>query len=115
QSLLNALASRGILLGVASKNNPDLVKKAFERTDLVVKPQNLFPVEAHWQPKVESIERTLRTWNIGAESVVFVDDNPLELEQVKSRFPTMECVEFRKDDPALLVVLNDRFAKRRIL
>jgi len=45
---------------------------------------------------------------------VFVDDNPLELEQVKSAYPTMECIQFREDDARFLTGLRDRFAKREI-
>jgi len=37
QSLLAALAEHGILVGVASKNDPAVVEKAFERTDLLLK------------------------------------------------------------------------------
>lgn len=115
QTLLNAFAERGTLVAVASKNSVDLVQEAFQRPDLAVKPEIFFPLEVHWGPKAESVERILRAWNIGPESVVFVDDNLLELEQIKQAFPAMECVEFRKDDPTLLVRLQDRFSKRRIL
>jgi FkbH-like protein len=103
-----------VLIGVASKNDEALVRKALERPDLVVNPQHLFPVEAHWRPKIESIRRTLDTWNIAADSVVFVDDNPLELEQVTAEFPQMECLAFRMDDAQFLLDLRDRFAKRAI-
>ena len=103
-----------MLIGVASKNDEALVRKALERPDLVVNPQHLFPVEAHWRPKIESIRRTLDTWNIAADSVVFVDDNPLELEQVTAEFPQMECLAFRMDDAQFLLDLRDRFAKRAI-
>lgn len=114
QHLMNLLAEAGILLGVASKNDAGLVDKALTRPDLVIKPQNLFPIEAHWRPKVESVERILKAWNIGADSVVFVDDNLLELEHAKMAFPEMECLEFRKDDARFLVELRDRFGKREV-
>ena len=100
QQVLNTLGSSGVLIGVASKNDEALVRKALERPDLVVNPQHLFPIEAHWRPKVEGTDwRTLDAWNIAADSVVFIDDNPLELEQVKAEFPQMECLAFRMDDP----------------
>jgi FkbH-like protein len=114
QELLNLLAGAGILIGVASKNDADLVRQALERRDLVVERSILFPIEAHWQPKAESIARTLEAWNIGADSVVFVDDNPLEIEQIKATFPSMECILFRRDDPSFLYELRDRFGKRAI-
>ncbi|HVH71160.1 MAG TPA: HAD-IIIC family phosphatase, partial [Candidatus Dormibacteraeota bacterium] len=114
QQVLNVLAEAGILLGVASKNDRALVDKALGRRDLVVKPEHLFPLEAHWGPKVESIGRILEAWNVAADSVVLVDDNPLELEQVKAAFPGVACLQFRKDDARFLVELRDRFAKREI-
>jgi FkbH-like protein len=114
QRLLNALAEAGVLIGVASKNDALLVHEAFRREDLVIDPGHLFPIEAHWQPKLQSIERILTTWNISADSVVFVDDSRLELEQVKQAFPAMQCVEFRRDDAEFLIELRDRFGRREI-
>jgi FkbH-like protein len=114
QRVLNLLAGAGVLVGVASKNDAELVHEAFARRDLVVDPAQLFPIEAHWHPKVQSIARILKTWNVGADSVVFVDDNRLELEQAKQAFPAMECLEFRRDDAAFLVELRDRFGRREL-
>jgi FkbH-like protein len=114
QNLLNSLAEAGILLGVATKNDAGLVGEALTRKDLVIQPQHLFPIEAHWHPKGESVERILEAWNVAPESVVFVDDNPLELEQVKRAFPTIECLQFRKDEAGFLVELRDRCGKREI-
>ena len=114
QNLLNTLAEAGVLLAVASKNDAGLVDKALTRADLVVGRNHLFPIEAHWGPKAKSVERILEAWNVGADSVVFVDDNPLELEQVRTAFPTLECVEFHKDDAAWLRELGDSFAKREV-
>ena len=114
QFLLNQLAEAGAMIGVASKNDADLVHTALKREDLIINPKHLFPVEAHWQPKPESIERILAAWNIGADSVVFVDDDPLQLMHVKAAFPAMECLEFRKDDAKFLIDLHDLFGKREI-
>jgi FkbH-like protein len=114
QQLLNVLAGAGVLLGVASKNDAGLVDKALARRDLVVEPRHLFPIEVHWRPKPESVERILEAWNVGPDCVVFVDDDPLELAQMKAAFPAMECLEFRKDDARFLLELRDRFGKREI-
>ncbi len=114
QELLNCLAGAGVLIGVASKNDEALVREALKRADLAVKPSSLFPIEANWQPKAESIARILEAWNIGADSVVFVDDNPLEIEQVKAAFPAIECIGFQRDDPALFDILREHFGKRAV-
>jgi FkbH-like protein len=114
QELLNSLAGAGTLIGVASKNDPDLVRDALKRSDLAVRPSILFPIEAHWESKVQSVARIIEAWNIGSDSVVFVDDNPLEIEQIKTAFPDVECVAFRKDDATLLETLRRHFGKRAV-
>jgi len=111
QTLLNAFAERGTLVAVASKNSVDLVHEAFQRPDLAVKPEIFFPLEVHWGPKAESVERILRAWNIGPESVVFVDDNLLELEQIKPHVMS-RYLEHLKTTPITrntrVVVVNHR-------
>ena len=118
QKTLASLAESGILVGIASKNDPDLVRVALNRGDLLIPPASLFPVEAHWSPKSESVGRIIRTWNIGADAVVFVDDSALELAEVAESHPGIETLQFRKDDPAsvleLLWTLRRRFGKSEI-
>ena len=118
QKLLAALAEEGVLIGVASKNDPAVVERTFEREDLLLRADRIFPVEAHWGAKSGSIERILRTWNISADSVVFVDDSAMELAEVAAAHPGMECLLFPKADYAaayrLLRRLRDLFGKPRI-
>jgi FkbH-like protein len=118
QQVLRALADQGVLVAIASKNSPELVAQALDRTDLIMPKDRMFPIEVHWKPKSESVGRILRTWNIGADSVVFVDDSPMEVAEVKAAYPDIECLLFPKNDPAaldaLLRRLRDLFGKSRI-
>jgi FkbH-like protein len=98
QQFLGSLASAGVLLGVASKNDPTLIEMAFGRKDLLVSRDCIFPFVVHWNPKSGSVQRILETWNIGSDSVVFIDDSPMEVAEVKAAFPDMECLVFPKDD-----------------
>jgi FkbH-like protein len=98
QKLLASLAECGTLIAVASKNDPAVVEKAFARKDLLLRPEQVFPIEVHWHAKSGSVGRILETWNIGAESVIFVDDSPMELAEVAAAHPGIECVLFPKDD-----------------
>ncbi len=115
QQFLQSLADDGVLLAVASKNDWNLVEECLARPDLLLKRESIFPIEAHWQPKAESVERILRTWNIGPESVVFVDDNSWEIEAMQMAFPQMECRTFPASDvgklPTFLRDLTDLFGK----
>ena len=118
QQLLASLAESGVLIAIASKNDPKIVETALRREDLLIKPAQIFPVEASWGAKSKSIESILKAWNVGADSVVFVDDSPLELAEVSEKFPTLECLPFPSADPtaimALLHHLRSRFGKEDI-
>jgi len=118
QKLLASLADAGTLIAVASKNDPAVVEKAFERSDLLLRPQQVFPIEVHWNAKSGSVGRILETWNIGADSVIFVDDSPMELAEVAAAHPGIECVLFPKDDHnaclAMMRHLRDRCGKEHI-
>jgi FkbH-like protein len=115
QQFLASLASAGIMAAVASKNEPALVQQAFEREDLLIDKQSFHPMDVHWGPKSESVRRILKTWNVAADSVVFIDDSPMELAEVKAAFPDMECLVFPKTDYQafwqLLRRLRDAFGK----
>jgi len=118
QKLLASLADSGTLIAVASKNDPAVVEKAFERKDLLLSPAQVFPVEVHWNAKSGSVGRILETWNISADSVIFVDDSAMELAEVAAAHPGIECVVFPKDDYnaclAMLRLLRDRCGKQRV-
>lgn len=105
QQFLQSLAEDGILLAVASKNDSQGVEQAFRRADLLLRPESLFPIEAHWSPKPESAARILQAWNIGEDSVVFLDDSPMEVAAMRMAFPKMDCREFPAGDPAAFAAL----------
>jgi FkbH-like protein len=115
QQILGSLAGAGVLLGVASKNDSAVVERAFERSDLLLSKADIFPFETNWSLKSESVGRILKTWNVSADSVVFVDDSPMEVAEVQAAFPAMECIVFPKDDSSgtleLFKRLRDLFGK----
>jgi FkbH-like protein len=117
QVLLASLADEGVLVAVASKNSASVAAEGLARRDLLLDADKLFPKEIHWEPKSRSVERILAAWNIGADSVVFVDDSEHELAEVRAAFPQVQCIQFPANDPAAavdcVVRLRDVFAKQR--
>jgi FkbH-like protein len=118
QQLLASLAHSGVLVAIASKNDPELVQSALKRPDILLEGSQIFPVEAGWGVKSDAVGRILEAWNIGADSVVFVDDSPMELAEVSEKHPSIECFQFPADDPAgivtLLSQLRARFGKNGV-
>ena len=115
QKMLSALADNGVLVGVASKNELDLVTEAFKRSDILLSAAAVFPIEANWGTKSSSVGRILQAWNIGPDAAVFIDDSAMELSEVQSLYPEMTCLRFPVNDPAgiwqLLHTLRDLFGK----
>ena len=103
------------MIGVASKNDAGLVEQAFERPDLLLSKEDVFPFVVHWASKTGSIRHILNTWNIAADAAVFIDDNLAEIAEVQAAFPEMTCKLFPRNDPAaiwrLLHELRDLFGK----
>jgi len=117
QQLLNSLGEQGILIGVASKNEKDVVSKALARSDILLDQTFVYPVEAHWQAKSFSVARILEIWNVLPDSVVYIDDNPMELEEVRTRFPTIRTFQFPgnvSDAFAMLSEIRDLVHKESI-
>ncbi len=119
QRMLGTLASEGVLLAIASKNDSSLVESALGRNDLALSPTAFFPVEVSWGAKSQAVARILKAWNVGPDSVVFVDDSPLELAEVKASHPQIECMQFPTKNAAaiyeLTLRLRDLFGKSAIL
>jgi len=115
QRFLESLATAGVLLAAASKNDSSLVEHALARKDILLPRDALFPLEIDWGPKSASVRRILKQWNIAPDDVVFIDDSPMEVAEVHAAFPQMECVVFPKSDYQplweFLKQLRDRFGK----
>ena len=64
------------------------------------------------------MQEIIRIWNINADSIVFVDDSPMELSEVQAAHPKITCLQFHPKDPALvwdlLCQLRDLFGKPAI-
>ncbi len=118
QQLLASLADSGVLLGVASKNDQSVVEEAFGRRDIILTKRQVFPIAAGWSSKAKATTQILETWNIGPEDVVFVDDSPTEIAEMRAAHPAIECILFPGDDPdagyELLPAIRDRFGRRTV-
>ena len=73
-----SLRNRGVLLAVCSKNNEETAKLGFEHPDSVLKLEHVSCFKANWEPKPDNILAIAKELNLGADSFVFVDDNPAE-------------------------------------
>jgi FkbH-like protein len=88
------LRRRGVILAVASKNNPADVDEIFARhQSMVLRKEHFADMQVHWEPKSVSLTRIAKNLAIGLEHIVFADDNPAECEQVRGALPGVTVIQ----------------------
>lgn len=98
QRALLDLHRRGVILAVASKNDPSEALEVLERhPGNLLRREHFAALEIGWNPKPESLRRIAAELNIGLDSLVFVDDNPAEREAVRRELPQVLVVELSQD------------------
>jgi len=102
QKRIKDLKDQGVLLTVVSKNNEeDALEAIREHPDMVLREDDFVIIKANWEPKAVNIQNIAKELNIGLDSLVFIDDNPIERESVKNTFPEVNVPDFPKDTSML--------------
>jgi FkbH-like protein len=101
QRFLKELKRRGIILAVVSKNDEHNALAPFrEHPNMVLKEDDIAVFVANWENKADNIRTIQSVLNIGFDSMVFIDDNPMERDLVRQFLPEVVIPEL-SDDPAL--------------
>lgn len=107
QKMARNYRDRGILLCVASKNTHEIALDAFRRhPEMILHEDDITLFEINWQSKADSIRKMARTLNLGLESFVFLDDNPVERKQVRDDLPAVAVPELPTDPTLWLPVFQ---------
>ena len=99
QRYVLGLKERGIILAVCSKNDEDIAKSGFTHPDSVLKVDDFAAFHANWEPKDQNIRAIAAELNIGTDSLVFIDDNPVERQIVRENLPEVSVPEVDATDP----------------
>lgn len=104
QTYAQALAARGVVLAVCSKNDPAVAATGFTHPHSVLAASDFPAFECAWTDKAGGLRRIAQTLNLGLDSIVFVDDNPAECALIRAELPEVTVVELG-DDPAAFIAL----------
>lgn len=92
------LRERGIVLAVSSKNVDAIARRAFrEHPDMLIKEDHVAVFQINWQDKASNIKAIADNLSLGLESMVLLDDNPVEREQVRQALPDVAVPELPAD------------------
>ena len=98
QEYLKEKGKEGFFLCVASKNDARDVEKLFdERKDFPLRKEDFTVICASWDEKSHSVEKVLKILNVGADSLLFVDDNVGELAAMRAAFPSVKLLHASLD------------------
>lgn len=98
QKRMAEISKTGVLLAVASKNNPEDVAAVFrENRQMLLREEDFVAICANWEPKAENIRKMALDLNLGLDSFVFLDDNEVEREAVRMALPEVSVAEFPAD------------------
>lgn len=97
QKIVKRMKETGVLLGIASKNNEEDVFVFMENhSGMVLNIDDFVVSKINWETKAQNILEMAKDLNIGTDSIVFVDDNPVEREMIRSFLPEVIVPEFPK-------------------
>jgi FkbH-like protein len=98
QKSVQRKSEEGTLLTVASKNEELDVMDVFEHhPSMVLTKKEILSFHINWQEKYKNIEAMADELDLGLDSFVFWDDNPLERDKVKKFLPQVQVVEVPVD------------------
>jgi FkbH-like protein len=118
QLKIKALKEMGVILAICSKNNETDVQEIFElRNEMPLHWEDFAAWRINWERKDSNIRDIATELNIGLESIVFIDDSPVECDLVRTMLPEVQTFQV-PPQPENMVALIDRlpvFERRTIL
>lgn len=102
----------GMLLCLCSKNSEQDVSAVFERrcAEMPLKWEHLITTRMNWQPKSQNLRSLAEELQLGLDSFIFVDDNPIECAEVEAHCPEVFTLELPEESEQIPNVLRHIWA-----
>lgn len=108
QKVLLGLHQRGIILAINSKNNyADAIKVIKEHPYMILREEHFGSIKINWVNKVTNMKEIVNDLNIGSDSVVFLDDDPVNREYMRLGMPEVLTVDLPQDSSFYAKTVKD--------
>ena len=108
QRALLDLTRRGILLAVCSKNNPaDAMEALSGHPGMLLQPRDFAAMRINWNEKARNLREIAAELNIGLDTIAFLDDNPVERQQVREQAPEAIVIHLPEDPMGYAQAVRD--------
>lgn len=88
----------GMLLAVCSKNAREDVAEVFERRkDMPLTRDRIAAWRVNWEPKSENLKSLAAELQVGLDTFIFIDDNPMECAEVRAHCPGALVLQLPSD------------------
>jgi FkbH-like protein len=108
QQALLSLHERGILLAIASKNDEPEAREALERhPGFLLRPAHFAATRIDWRDKPGNLRQIAAELNIGVDALAYLDDDPVELERMRSELPEVTVLELPPESDREAAAVRD--------
>jgi FkbH-like protein len=88
QEFMLAQYEQGMLLCLCSQNNEEDVLEVFKQhSEMALRPEHLAAWRINWRPKTENIKALAEELQLGLDSFIFVDNDPVICMQMQAECP----------------------------
>jgi FkbH-like protein len=108
QSYVLELKRRGVILAVCSKNDEEIALEGLQHPDSLLSRDDFAAFIANWEPKALNIRQIAEMLEVGSDSLVFIDDNPVERAAVRAQAPEVTVPEVDADPLSYLKALDQK-------
>ncbi len=97
----------GVLICLCSKNVEEDVWDVFESNkNMILRKEHIAFYRINWLPKSKNIIDLCKEINIGLDTFVFIDDNPIECNEVRINVPSVLTIQKRLDTDEINYIIN---------
>lgn len=104
QKYLKEHKNLGIILNINSKNEYENAINGLNHPSGILKPDDFIVIKANWNPKNINIKNISEELNVGADSLVFIDDNPAERKIVKNYIEGVAVPEVNNPEDYIRII-----------
>lgn len=109
QKYLLGLWRRGVVLAINSKNNEEEVLSVIRSHPyMVLREQHFSSWRINWVDKVENMLALSTDLKLGLDSLVFLDDDPMNRDFVRKKLPSVKVIDLPDDPARYLFALAER-------
>jgi amino acid adenylation domain-containing protein/FkbH-like protein/non-ribosomal peptide synthase protein (TIGR01720 family)/FkbM family methyltransferase len=111
QEFIIAQQATGKLICLCSKNQADDVFAVFEQhPDMLLKRNHLVNWRINWQEKSQNLQSLAEELQLGLDSFIFIDDNPIECAEVRANCPEVLTLQLPQESEKIPQFLDHIWA-----